>query len=459
MHIQRSHLKQWVLLIGDAAVMYASLYLALFFRRLSLPDMEVFIAHARPFSFIFFLWIVILFINGMYDLTKTRNSLKFIRTFFEGLIFCLLIAMGFFYFIPFYLIEPRTILILTVVLFGVMFLLWRGLMHSLITSRAMRRRVLFIGARSEAYELVQAISKSPSFGYEVTAILDLDKAPPQVDADGIHWLSSIEELKPYLKRENISTIVVSPKPMYAETVARELFETIFWYVEITDLVSFYESILGRIPVTALNEMWFLENLQESQKKHYDTIKHLIDIVLALILGVLSVVLLPFVALAIYAEDRGPLFYKQKRLGKHGREFTMFKFRTMTIEAEKDGAQFAKHEDPRVTKVGKVLRKTRIDELPQLVNILRGDMTLIGPRPERPEFVEHFSEVIPFYTIRHLVKPGLTGWAQINNPYYATVGENMLKLQYDLFYIKNRSALLDARILLKTINTVLRWMGI
>ena len=459
MQFQRSQLKQWFLLLGDSVVMFVSLYLALFLRHFELPTYDVYMSHARPFAFIFFLWLVILFINGMYDLTKTRNSLRFVRTFFEGLIFCLLVAMGFFYFIPFYLIEPRTILILTVALFGVWFMLWRWLVHTIITARALRRRVLFIGARSEAYELVNAIAKSPSFGYEVTAILDLDKAPPQSDSDGLHWLSSLEELKPFLKRENISTIVVSPKPAYAEVVARELFETIFWYIEITDLVSFYESILGRIPVTALNEMWFLENLQESQKKHYDTIKHLIDVVFAIGLGVIYLILLPFVALGIYLDDRGPLYYKQRRLGKHGREFCMYKFRTMTLEAEKDGAQFAQQEDPRVTRVGRFLRKTRIDELPQLLNILRGDMTLIGPRPERPEFVEHFSEVIPFYTIRHLVKPGLTGWAQINNPYYATVGENMLKLQYDLFYIKNRSALLDARIFLKTINTVLRWMGI
>ncbi len=459
MHLQRSAIKQWFLLGGDAAIMYVSLYLALFLRHFDLPDVSTYIVHAKPFSFIFFLWIIILFINGMYDLTKTQNSLKFIRTFFEGLIFCLLIAMGFFYFIPFYIIEPRTILILTVTLFGVTFLLWRTLVHTLITSRALRRRVLFIGARSEAYELINAISKSPSFGYEVTAILDLDKAPPMSGSDGLHWLSSLEELKPYLKRENISTIVVSPKPMYAEVVARELFETIFWYIEITDLVSFYESILARIPVTALNEMWFLENLQESQKKHYDTIKNLIDFVLAGVLGIVYAIIFPFVVVAVFLDDRGPVFYTQKRLGRHGREFQMYKFRTMTVEAERDGAQFAQSEDPRVTRVGRVLRKSRIDELPQVWNIFKGDMALIGPRPERPEFVEHFSEVIPFYTVRHLVKPGLTGWAQINNPYYATVGENMLKLQYDLFYIKNRSILLDARILLKTVNTVLRWMGI
>ncbi len=395
----------------------------------------------------------------MYDLSKTHNSLKFIKTFTEGLVFCFLIAMGFFYFLNWNGIEPRAHLILTIVIFGCLFLLWRAFAHSIITSRALRRKVLFIGADSEAYELIDAIDARPQFGYKVTAILDLEKQPPLVAPHNIAWLSSLDELKPFLKRENIATIVVSTKPIYSEIVARELFETIFWYIEITDIVSFYENILGRIPVTALNETWFLENLQESQKKHYDTIKHIVDVIIALALFVVLLILLPFLAIAVRLEDKGPLLYRQKRLGKNGEEFIMYKFRTMTIEAEKDGAQFAITNDPRVTRVGRIMRKTRIDELPQLWNILKGDMALIGPRPERPEFVKHFAEVIPFYTVRHLVKPGLTGWAQINNPYYATVGENMLKLQYDLFYIKNRSLLLDIRILLKTVNIVLRWMGI
>lgn len=450
--------KQILLLCGDFVTMYLALYIALSVRNFTFVNAHTWNEHFLPFTIIYILWIIIFFVNGIYDLSKSRNSLKFIRTFFEALAMSLLVAMGIFYFIPGHVIEPRLILLLTLGFFTLLFLGWRSIIHSVIASRALRRRVLFIGAQSEAYELVDAISSSPSLGYEVVAILDLEKEPPTVD-DGIQWLSSVEELKPFLKKENISTIVVSRKPLYSDVISRELFETIFWHMEITDLVSFYESILSRIPVTALNEAWFLENLQESQKKHYDLIKHVTDLIIGGVITIFALAISPFVALAIWVEDKGPILYSQKRLGKHGKEFQIYKFRTMTIEAEKEGAQMSKAQDPRVTKVGRVLRKTRIDELPQLWNILRGDMTLIGPRPERPEFVQHFKDVIPFYTVRHLIKPGLTGWAQISHPYYATVGENMLKLQYDLYYIKNRSFLLDVRIVLKTINIVLRWVGI
>lgn len=451
--------KQLLLLIGDIFIMYVSLYGALFLRHFTPPSKEILMTHVKPFSIIFFLWLLVLFINGLYELTKTRNSLKFIKTFFEALVFCALIAMGFFYFFPFYGIEPRTILLLSVTLFGILFLAWRGLVQFIITTKTLRRRVLFIGAQGEAYELIDAINTSPQFGYEVTSILDLDGNPPSDPNEKIDWLTNLSDLKPYLKRENISTIVVSPNPQHADAIARELFETIFWYIEITDLVTFYEGILGRIPVTALSETWFLENLQESQKKHYDTIKALMDYIIASSVGLICLAIYPFIAIAVYFEDKGPVFYSQRRLGKNGKEFTMYKFRTMGDDAEREGIKFAEAGDPRITRVGRVLRKTRLDELPQVWNILKGDMTFIGPRPERPEFVEHFSEVIPFYTVRHLVKPGITGWAQISYPYYATIGENMKKLQYDLFYIKNRSLFLDARIMLKTINTIMRWMGI
>ena len=455
----RGQRKQWVMLLGDIFFMFVALYAALVIRHLEAATLSDYLLHVSYFVAVFFVWTVIFFINGLYDIMKARNSSMFFTTFIESLIVAFLITSLYFYLLPHPAIEPRTLLLIFVLTYGAMFVAWRSLLHQYIASRAMAKRVLFIGAQSEAYELIDALKTHPQFGYEVYGMLEPDGHAPHAGATNIPWLTDIAQLKSFVKEKRISTIVVSSLHTKKEEVAHELFDTIFLGVEVTDVVSFYETILGRIPVTALTDAWFLENVQEAQKKHYDSFKIVLDYILGFFGGVFAVILTPLIAIAIYLEDKGPIFYAQTRVGKRGVEFLMYKFRTMGMDAEKNGAQFAESNDPRVTKVGRILRKSRLDELPQLYNILLGDMTFIGPRPERPEFVKHFAEVIPFYEVRTLVKPGLTGWASINYPYYATVGENVKKLQYDLYYIKNRSLFLDIRIVLKTINTVLRWMGV
>lgn len=455
----RGQRKQWVMVFGDTLLMFVALFAALLIRRLEQPTMADFSLHIMYFVAVFFSWIIIFFINGLYDIMKARNTSMFFTTFIESLVVGFLTASLYFYLLPRPAIEPRTLLLIFVGVYGGLFVMWRSALHKYIASRSLAKRVLFIGAQSEAYELIDALKSHPQFGYEVYGMLEPDGNVPRSEMTTITWLTDISQLKPFVKEKKISTIVVSSLHTNKEEVAHELFDTMFWGIEVTDVVSFYETILGRIPVTALTDAWFLENVQEAQKRHYDSFKIVLDYVLGFFGIILGGLLTPFIAAAIYIEDKGPIFYSQTRVGKRGVEFLMFKFRTMGMDAEKNGAQFAENNDPRITRVGRILRKTRLDELPQLYNILKGDMTFIGPRPERPEFVKHFAEVIPFYEVRTLVKPGLTGWASINYPYYATVGENVKKLQYDLYYIKNRSLFLDIRIVLKTINTVLRWMGV
>lgn len=455
----RKNRKQWAMVGGDIVLLFLALFLALFVRRLEVPTVALFSQHLNYFAFIFTTWVLIFFINGLYDIMKSRNSSFFYATFAESLAAGVLLAALYFYLLPHPAIEPRTILLIFTGVYALLFLAWRSLLNRYIASKALRQRVLFIGAQSEAYELIDAINAHPQFGYEVIALFEPEGNPPPEPIHHITWLHSSEELKSFVKEKKVTTIVVATAAHHKEQIAHELFETMFWGIEITDVISFYETILGRIPVTALSEAWFLENIQEVQKRHYDAVKILMDYILGIIVGLTVLPFLPFVLLAIYLEDKGPVMYHQTRVGKNGKLFTIYKLRTMRTDAERDGAQFAENNDPRVTTVGRILRKTRIDELPQLFNIFKGDMTFIGPRPERPEFVAHFSEVIPFYAVRNLVKPGLTGWAQINYPYFATVGENVKKLQFDLYYIKNRSIFLDVRIILKTINTVVRWLGV
>ena len=249
-------------------------------------------------------------------------------------------------------------------------------------------------------------------------------------------------------------MVVSNLSKYPE-IATKLYPLLPQGIRFFDLSTFYEIFFKEIPISATSEIWFLENFHSSQKYLYDYLKRLIDIVFAFVFGLISLIFYPFIILGILISSPGPIFYRQKRVGKDGKEFILTKFRTMIVGAEKNGPVWSSKNDPRVTAFGRFLRASHFDELPQLWNILKGEMSLVGPRPERPEFVKELNEKISHYHLRHLVKPGLTGWAQINYPYGASVEDALKKLHFDLYYIKNRSLFLDISIILKTINIFLR----
>ena len=230
-------------------------------------------------------------------------------------------------------------------------------------------------------------------------------------------------------------------------------------ISFFNLDSFYDPDTGKVPLGAINQIWFLENLSEGKKRGYEIIKRMFDTVFAVIIGIISLIPYPFIALVIKLSSPGPVFYKQKRLGQSGKIFEIIKFRTMHKDAEKEtGAVWTTDNDPRVTRAGRFLRKTRLDEIPQIWNILKGEMSFVGPRAERPEFHDLLQTNVPFYEERYLIKPGLSGWAQINFHYSSSIKDAAEKLKYDLYYIKNRSLLLDLGILLKTIRITLQQAG-
>lgn len=210
-------------------------------------------------------------------------------------------------------------------------------------------------------------------------------------------------------------------------------------------------LTGRIPISYINQIWFLENINEQQKILYDKLKDIFDFIAALAILIVSLPLWLIIAFLIKWESAGPVFYIQERVGKNKRLFRLIKFRSMVQSAEKNGAVWAAESDPRVTKIGSFLRKTHLDEVPQMLNIIQGDISLAGPRPERTEFVRDLEKKIPHYNIRHIIKPGFTGWAQVNFRYARTPMDTYTKFQYDLYYLKNRSIVLDVAILLKTLN--------
>ncbi|OGZ42242.1 MAG: hypothetical protein A3C80_01475 [Candidatus Ryanbacteria bacterium RIFCSPHIGHO2_02_FULL_45_43] len=434
--------QQLLLLLGDAGLLYLSLHLTLYIRYGNGALPIFWRLHITPFTIIFGIWLLIFYISRLYDSTSIERAIGTVIQLLKALTVGGFIAIALFYFVPLFLITPKTNLIIALSIAFILLTLWRVLFGQVIR-RTAKLRVLIFGDSPEIQELINYIKLHPQLGYEITD----------------HKQAFSHNLASLIKDKHISIVVASEDHQSNKAFVNMLYEILPLGISYMDFASFYEKLLGKIPISLISEVWFLENLAETEKRFFGLGKRVFDVVISIALLTIAVVLFPLIALLIKMESNGPVFYKHKRVGKDRKEFNLIKFRTMQKDAEKDGPQWAKVNDPRVTKVGKFLRKTRIDELPQAWDILIGDLSFIGPRPERPEFVNELRNNIPYYDMRLLVRPGLSGWAQINPPYYyGTEKEAYLKLQYDLFYIKNRGLGLDLSIALKTISVLLSRLG-
>lgn len=446
-------IKQIVLLLGDIALLFSSLYITLYIRYSQEYITVNWQGHFYPFAIIYAIWVLVFYSQNLYNLNFTKNNLNFFKTLFESFIINILIASFFFYFTPFFGIAPKTNLFLNVAIAGIILTLWRGLYNLFAAQYLFKNKIAFLGYSKEVQELITAFKNEPQLGYEAVCVVsDEDIAEP-----GIKRVA-IKDFIQNIKNSGVRTIAIHYGKNLDKNINSELYQLIFSDITFINLLKLYEEITGKLPLETLSEGWFLDNLQESEKKVYDRIKIVIDYILAVLMGlILAAILIP-TALLILITSGWPMFYTQARVGKNEKIFKIYKFRTMIKNAEDGAARFAGQNDNRITKFGKFLRRTRLDELPQIINVLKGEMSFIGPRPERPEFIKELSEKAPFYPLRHLAKPGLTGWAQINYNYAGTILENLKKLQYDIYYIKNRSFLLDITTLLKTFNIVIRFKG-
>lgn len=448
-------MKKIILLFGDIILLYASLAITIYLRYRHLSN-ELWIRHLMPFSIIFAVWLIVFFINGLYEINKVRQGFKFYGILVQNIFINGLLAILFFYLIlgHFTTLKPQTVLIILLVIFTLLFIAWRKLFYKLISSEKLGTNLAIIGISEESLSLAQEIITKPQLGYKLKLIINPDASPIPEKFQIINSSRDISDLKNQLTKYQISTVVSVTNASYSPEVARYLFENINLKIQYFNLTDFYEKITGKVPVISLERHWFLQNITQKNKSWFNTTKRVIDIVFSSFFGLISLIfIMPWLSIIIKLDSKGPLIYKQKRVGLNGKVFTVIKLRSMGQDAEKNGAQWAKENDARITKVGRFIRKSRLDEIPQFINILKGEMSFVGPRPERPEFVNQLKETIPFYNERHLVKPGLTGWAQINFPYGASVEDAKEKLQYDLFYIKNQSIALDISIILKTVNTV------
>jgi len=434
--------KVFLFFVADVAALYAGLFITLLIRYGAGFYGQFLETHVIPFTVVFVLWIIVFYIAGLYDLRRLRNNLDFVKTLFLCLGVNAALSIALFYLIPAFGIAPKTNLLLFIVVFAVIEVFWRRLLNRAMTFGGAPNAALVIGDDAMAAEIKKTIAENPQLGYALTAEMD-EKAA----------YASPEAVKAIARQEGVNLIIIPNKLKHEPALVAALYELFAAGIVVTDLVSFYELIMRKVPLSGVQETWFLENIAQ-KVSFYDPLKRASEFVGALALGI---ILLPFelvIAILVAITSRGPVIYKQVRVGEKGKNFTLYKFRTMRVDAEKDGAQWAAgRNDTRTTAIGGMLRASHLDELPQLWNIVRGDLSFVGPRPERPEFVAKLADRIPYYEVRLFIKPGVTGWAQINHRADLTDADVAEKLQYDIYYLKNRSPILDWAIILKTIKTM------
>lgn len=362
-----------------------------------------------------------------------------------------------FYFVP-DLYLGRGVFIFSLIISFLALALSRSFFAYTMALHGLQRRLLILGAGKRAESMGTLRRHSDNLGIEIIGYVPLPNDLVLVPEDNLVNVGS--SLVEYVERESIDEIVIAAEERRGCLPCEELLNCRMAGVVITDVLDFFEQATGKLKVDVMHPSWLLFSVGFRRHLLRHLGKRAFDIIASLVLLVFCFPLILAAAIAIRSESRGPVLYYQYRVGANGKLFSILKFRTMRQDAEADGqARWAASSDPRITRVGRWLRRTRIDELPQIFNILQGEMSFVGPRPERPEFVDILAQKIPYYSERHRVKPGLTGWAQICYPYGSTEEDASEKLQYDLYYIKNYSLFLDLMILLQTAEVVVLGKGV
>lgn len=450
----RPQTRKIILLLGDIILLYAALYGALLLRNNFIVAPEIWQLNWPDFSVVFGLWLIVFYIADFYELAHAKNNKIFIVRSGIILVLMTIVALAYFYGLPNISIAPKRILLYDMILTLPLLIAWRGLYNHVI--KLPTTNCIILGLNQETETIVHELSQHPQWGYKVVNIFDAQSQPTLAP---IPIISNLELLPETIDKTHTSVIIINDALLQSQEHSEALFSLINKQIRVMTLTKFYEEIVRKVPLYSISKLWFLDALSEkSTRVWYDRIKRLMDIVGAILGLVITLPLYPIFFLAIRLDSKGSFFYRHTRVGQYGNPFTVIKFRSMVDDAEKNGEQWTTKNDTRITRVGKVMRKMRLDELPQLMNILLGNMSFVGPRAERPGFTDQLAKQIPFFKQRLLVKPGLTGWAQVNYKYGESIEDALEKLQYDLFYIKNRSLYLDLSIILKTIRIVLTGAG-
>ena len=396
----------------------------------------------------------------LYDLQKSSKIEKIIPNVFLTVSVTVLFYFLTPYFTP---VLPDNRLQILYFYFAILLAIsmWRWMYITFIVSPRFYKKVLIVGESSNIKNIINIFNDSDP-NYKIVGFINCEvHKKEKVKLKGIVEYSP-KQIYQIIKDENISEIVIAT--YNSENITPEIYRDLITLLEggfsIKEYAHVYEDMTQRVPVQFVGKDFYkyFPFSRSNQNKMYLFFHRLFDLLISFLGFLMGLLLLPFIILGNLIANRGPLFYIQERIGKNGQLFRIIKYRTMIKNAEKNGAEWSKKGDVRITPFGRFLRSSRLDEMPQFLNILKGEMSLIGPRPERPHFVRQLSQTLPFYETRHIIKPGLTGWAQVNTRYGSSVDDSLLKLQYDLYYIKHRSFFLDANILVKTLSTVIFFKG-
>ncbi len=440
-----------ILILGDIIAFNLALWLTLLVRYFELPSGDRLGQHVPPFLIFSAVWIVIFFILGLYD--KHTNLLKklLVNRILYAQAFNIFVAGVLFFTIPFG-IAPKTNLVIYLIISTLLISYWRLQLVPKLSPKN-RHKAILIANGTEAIELADEINNNDRYNYYFVRLIDKETMEATPDFE--------KKILALIEREHIELIVADAKGEGIASFLPVLFDLSFLRFKLTflDFNRLYEDTFDRVPLGLIQYEWFITNISQTKSALYDFFKRVVDVGVAILFMFPAVLLFPFVAIAIKLEDRGPLFYTTIRVGQFNEPITIYKLRTKN---GRDAGSAALKSTLVDTKVGLFLRKTRIDELPQLLNVIKGDLSFIGPRPEIPELAAVYAKEIPYYNTRHFLKPGLSGWAQINNFDVPRGGVDVertkAKLSFDLFYLERRSLILDAHIALKTLATIIMRTG-
>ncbi len=432
-----------ILFIVDCSILFISLYLALWLRSQNALTFSDFLSFVPPFIFVIIVSVAIFYSYGLYDKPTLRLIRELNKRIFTSQILVIACATILFYLLPILGIAPKTILLLYVTISAIIMSVWRRYAFSLVLHYKKQKSII-IGSGETFRTLVDELSRNPHIGITLLSTIDVDTY-------------DMKKLPGVLAAMRPNSIIVDMRDDRIKPLFDAIYTELFKGAAVLDIVDVYEDVFDMVPLDIINQDWVFHSINVSRR--YDGLKRFIDIMFAAPAFIFSLIFIyPFVFLAIKLEDGGPIFYSHLRVGKHGKHFLVYKVRSMenlpTNELK---------ETKKVTRVGSFIRKTRIDELPQLWNVLKGDVSLIGPRPETPSLVKEYAQSVPFYNVRHIVRPGLSGWAQTQQHVVPKFGvdikQTKTKLAYDLYYLEHSSLMTDLAIILRTLKVLVGKSGV
>lgn len=447
--------------LADLAIIFAGIVLALYLRlgtAGALNELNVRNGWLK-ITLATLVCLLILYFYDLYDFTVMGNRRELMLRLVQALGIAWVLLALLFYFIPF-LIIGRGVSVISVPVVLVLLLGWRISIHYLTGHPEIGEKIMIVGSGPAAIDTARAVLKRRDAGYRVVGFVTEDAETVHQKLPEARVLGKTEQLEEIVKRENVDRIVIAVRDRRGTFPTETLLRmSLAGDVSIEECTSFYERVTGQVHLDMLRPSWLIFAGRSRDTRLKTVFREAAHRLLGLTGLVFSFPIAAVTALVIKLDSKGPVFYRQERIGKNGRIFNVIKFRSMKTDAEKEGKPiWATPDDDRTTRVGRIIRKIRVDEIPQFWNILKGEMSFVGPRPERPHFVSQLANEVQFYEHRHLVAPGLTGWAQIKYPYGASVEDARQKLQYDLYYIKNQSLPLDLVIVFETFKTVLFGKG-